>query len=229
MNQMQKFSDTRLDGICAYCGAIPSTRDHVPSKILLDSPFPENLPVVESCDSCNQSFSKDEEYFACLIECILVGSTDPKMITRSKIQSILKKRILLRSRIEESRSVVGQETLFKIENDRLENVILKLARGHARFENSELMIQPPTYINYKPAHLLTPEESNDFYSSTPDVFPEVGSRGMFRMIQDESVDMNMWIIVQENNYMYSVTCQNGSLIVKFLVRNYLACTVIWED
>lgn len=68
MKQIKTFSDLRLNTQCAYCGEYPETRDHVPSKIILENPFPENLPVVPSCLKCNNGFSLDEEYFACLIE-----------------------------------------------------------------------------------------------------------------------------------------------------------------
>ena len=71
MIQRTHHSDERLDLICSYCGINnPDTRDHVPSKILLDQPYPENLPVVPCCSKCNRSFSLDEEYVACLLECI---------------------------------------------------------------------------------------------------------------------------------------------------------------
>ena len=83
MKQIKKYSDLRLYGYCTYCGGEPETRDHVPSKILLDKPFPENLPVVPSCDKCNHDFSKDEEYFACLIECTLRGTTEPEKLIMS--------------------------------------------------------------------------------------------------------------------------------------------------
>jgi hypothetical protein len=67
LKQITPFSDLRLDAQCAYCGSFPESRDHVPSKILLDEPFPYNLPVVPSCNNCNNGFSKDETYFACAI------------------------------------------------------------------------------------------------------------------------------------------------------------------
>ena len=85
MEQIKPFSDSRLEGYCAYCGDITNTRDHVPSKILLDEPYPENLPVVPACSKCNQGFSLDEEYLACLIECIIVGSTKPRDVKRDKM------------------------------------------------------------------------------------------------------------------------------------------------
>lgn len=62
MDPRHLFVDKRLTGICVYCGGEPSTRDHVPSKVFLDEPYPENnLPVVPACETCNNSFSLDEE------------------------------------------------------------------------------------------------------------------------------------------------------------------------
>ena len=81
MEQINNFADKRLIRGCIYCYRPAETRDHVPSKCLLEKPFPENLPVVGCCDSCNQSFSKDEQYFVCLIESVLCGSTDQAFIS----------------------------------------------------------------------------------------------------------------------------------------------------
>lgn len=33
--------DSRLVGGCVFCGGEPGTRDHVPSKVLLDDPLPK--------------------------------------------------------------------------------------------------------------------------------------------------------------------------------------------
>jgi len=85
VEQIKTFSDQRLDGHCIYCGNKPDSRDHVPSKVFLDRPFPENLPVVAACTECNQNFSLDEEYVACLLECTLCGTTEPKLLKRGKI------------------------------------------------------------------------------------------------------------------------------------------------
>lgn len=44
MNDSQKlFVDIRPTGICVYCAAKPDTRDHCPSKVLLDEPYPANF------------------------------------------------------------------------------------------------------------------------------------------------------------------------------------------
>lgn len=50
-----------------YCGAQEETRDHIPPKGifagLLGVGFTENLITVPSCKACNNSESKDDEYF----------------------------------------------------------------------------------------------------------------------------------------------------------------------
>ncbi|MBK8382300.1 MAG: hypothetical protein IPL16_10500 [Ignavibacteria bacterium] len=136
MRQIKTFNDQRLDLMCSYCGdTATETRDHVPAKILLDDPFPENLPVVPCCTKCNQDFSLDEEYFACSIECILRGTSNIEQLQRQKIKSALKKRPALQERIENSFTLQDGQLQFKYEQDRFMNVATKLAKGHAKYEN----------------------------------------------------------------------------------------------
>jgi hypothetical protein len=46
-----------------YCGNPGDTREHVPSKLLYVKPYPINLATVPCCKSCNEGWSKDEQYF----------------------------------------------------------------------------------------------------------------------------------------------------------------------
>ena len=93
-------SDDRLDEFCLYCGIRnPDTDDHVPSKVLLDEPFPDHLHLVRACLECNNGFSFDEEYFACLIECIICGTTDIEKLNRERIKSILTRKTNLKTQI----------------------------------------------------------------------------------------------------------------------------------
>lgn len=93
--------DKRLLKSCIYCGGSPDTRDHVPSKVFLDKPYPDNLPVVACCLDCNRSFSLDEEYVACFIECVIAGSTSPDAIQRERISRKLSMNL---TQVRESKS-----------------------------------------------------------------------------------------------------------------------------
>ena len=53
---------------CVYCGSQQKlTRDHIPPKNLFAKPLPSNLVTVPCCRRCNESASKDDEYFRFII------------------------------------------------------------------------------------------------------------------------------------------------------------------
>lgn len=91
MQQLNNNADNRLVSGCVYCGGIPETREHVPSKVFLDAPLPENLSVVGACRKCNNGFSSDEEYVACLLEAAIAGSASPSDVRREKVSGILER------------------------------------------------------------------------------------------------------------------------------------------
>lgn len=230
MRQIKTFSDERLNNLCAYCGDAPGTRDHVPSKILLNSPFPENLPVVPCCDSCNQGFSLDEEYFACSIECILHGTTDIGKLSREKIKSIFSKKQKLKELIDKSFMIIENKKFFKYDQSRFENVMIKLAKGHLKFENSDCPLSLPTSLNFLPLMDLSDDERDAFLTNPSlDKAPEIGSRSSQQLFITDNDILNPWIVVQEDVYSYSVVIGIGILIVKIIVWNYLAIEVVWEE
>lgn len=241
MDQIHDYADDRLLVGCIYCGGKPETRDHVPSKSLLDQPLPENLPVVGACWSCNRSFSSDEEYFACLIECVISGSTELSAIKRSSIVKTLEHSPALRARIEAAKSIVNGRLQFNIEPDRIRNVVVKLARGHAAYELSQACCENPTTIWWKPLEQLSREELEEFESpETVESIAEIGSRGMQRFLvaqftlsgpdgQQHVAGMlfNDWIDVQQGRYRYHASDFGDEIRIKLVVSEYLACQVTW--
>ena len=115
MRQLTNYGDTRQAEACAYCGKTTQTRDHVPSRILLDEPFPENLPIVPACLPCNNKASSDEEYLACLVECVICGTTDPARVGREKIRRALTKQRALQARLTAALRWENEQSLFNIE------------------------------------------------------------------------------------------------------------------
>lgn len=230
MLQIKPFSDRRFDSQCAYCGKHPDTFDHVPSKILLEKPYPENLQGVNSCLSCNNGFSLDEEYFACLIECVICGSSDPNEISRPKIAKILNRKPKLRARFEESLFKDVDQTIFKIESERLENVLRKLSFGHAKYQNSETRFDEPTRLWYAPIASLSDDEREAFFANVElDIAPEIGSRSFQEMyLNGEGQPVSNWTVVQDNIYAYSVITDLSAITVRILIRDYLICETIWR-
>lgn len=177
------YGDNRKMGYCVHCGGPDQSRDHVPSKVLLDEPFPENMLVSPSCLSCNQGFSLDEEYLACLIECVLIGDVDPAKIERQRIAEILTKNSRLAEMLKKSR-VVKESGIVEWQADtkRITAVLLKLARGHVAYELNEPQLEEPEFFAFKPLLLMTESERNAFEDDGPrdladePFWPEVGSR-----------------------------------------------------
>jgi hypothetical protein len=66
MQNLKCYGERRNTGFCVHCDGADETDDHVPSKVLLDEPYPENLMVCPSCMHCNNQLSVDEVYLACL-------------------------------------------------------------------------------------------------------------------------------------------------------------------
>ena len=59
ISSRRPFLDSRLDRGCAYCGNRPDTKDHDPSRVLLDDPLPNNIRMSELVFKCNNGFSLD--------------------------------------------------------------------------------------------------------------------------------------------------------------------------
>lgn len=234
------FSDERLDYVCSYCGEnAPVTRDHVPSRILLDNPFPENLPLVGCCQECNNGFSQDEEYFAAVIECVIHSTSNPEFLSREKIKKVLRHNAKLRQRIESS-FIKDYPALFddfkprlyyKIESERFENVLIKLAKGHVKFEYSTPMFENPNVIWFKYINELSEEEHTAFYNiEDSGKMAEIGSRAFYKIHVDSAMQAyhNQWENVQKGRYAYCVTNNMGLTAVRIILSNYLACYIAWQ-
>lgn len=235
MDPRKLFVDERLNGRCVYCGGEPETSDHVPSKVLLDEPFPSNLQVVDACNNCNNSFSDDEAYIACLIECVKSGTTTPENIERQKISRILSEQPSLESRISNSKIVDDEGNLFwNVETDRMKKVVLKLARGHLAYNLNWFRFDEPDFVECVPLALMNAEELELFEEESkelPQILPELGSRAFLTTFATLSKGIisnwQNWQVVQEGRYRYRINQDNGDR-VQFVLNEYLACTVIWK-
>ena len=230
MDPRQLFPDDRMLGVCVYCGGPPETRDHIPSRALLDEPFPDNLPVADCCETCNARFSLDEQYLACFIDCVIAGSTVPSDVARPKVSRILAQTPALASRIAACKTEgPNDRQVWLPEMDRVHSVFLKLARGHVAYELSLLQIEEPLCIACAPIIAMADRHVEYFLmpQETP-YWPEIGSRAFMRASKQLSeLPADRWQVVQPGRYQYLVSQADG-LSVRILASDYLACEVRWE-
>lgn len=237
MQNIAEFVDERQKTWCIHCAKticeVETNRDHVPTKSLLKNPYPCNLPVVTICKDCNLSFSLDEEYFVSFLSSVLVGSTDPSIQFIPAARRILSRNIKLRARIDDSRDEVVisdncPKNCFRPEVDRISRIILKNARGHAFFEYGEPMLNDPTHVLFTPLEMLTQKQRDSFLTINPQKFwPEVGSRMMTRVISGQDL-FKSWVVVQDEVYRYAIV-QQGGVLVRTVLYEYLATEVYWEE
>jgi hypothetical protein len=232
MRHFSCYGDSRNKGFCVHCGGPDETKDHVPSKVLLDEPLPANVAVSPACLSCNNGLSIDEEYLACLLECVVVGDVDLNKIERQKVAHILQINTRLADRLRRARRVVDGQPLWDFEAPRVRNVLLKLARGHAAYELNEPQLGEPDVFCFRPLCTMTQTERGDFEQERDSgplaLWPEVGSRAMQRLlVAGPEAFEEGWLVVQDGRYRYR-TSQHSGLRVRMVLREYLACEVTWE-
>lgn len=239
MDQIYEFVDERQKSWCIHCcaeiGGVDTNRDHVPSRALLQKPYPANLPVVRICSACNKSFSHDEEYLSLFLRCVIAGTTDPDEHNDPRVARALKRHEKLRARIERSKSecrTIGGDTLrvWRHETERVNRVILKNARGHAFYEYGEPMMAEPEHVWAAPLAWMSEAEREAFEDDTAGTlaaWPELGSRMMTRLITGQDL-CGAWVVVQDGVYRYRVD-QCGTLRVRSVLHEYLATEVYWSS
>ena len=239
MDPRHLFFDDRLrTSACVYCGAAGESKDHCPSRVLLDEPLPSETRTVAACRSCNQGFSDDEQYVACLVECVISGSTEPENIRRSKVRRILHENPRLAGRIKQSARMDSVGNLrWMPELERVKNVVLKLARGHLAYECAVLALEEPDQINAIPLVSMSESDRAQFESASEGAvfassvilapWPEIGTRAFLRAAGAlPTTYSNGWIVVQPDRYRYRAS-ETGT--VDMVMSEYLACSVACDE
>lgn len=231
MKCFNDYSDDRTRGTCIYCGGSPETREHIPPRAFLDKPYPCDLPIVEACAKCNGGFSLDEQYMACLIDCVISGSADSNMVLRESTRNSMMHTPALADRITRARRETDDGIIFDVEHHRIVNIVKKVATGHVLYELGLLVPMEDAEVTIAPFPTLDQESVSRFENlgiSEMTVWPEVGSRALQRLlIADENCE-NGWIHVQRGRYRYSVT-QSDAIEARIVFSEYLACSVRWEQ
>ena len=178
---------------CIYCGKVADSREHIPSKVFLDKPFPADLYLVPACRVCNNSFSSDELYTWFVIklleqragiDCLSTSYQSAKRFaSHPGVHSEAQNDISLF--INRPNSFDVHKTLFDFKSERIARILKKLAVGHAVYELSEcyysesLDTWKTSTIEYSFAPTLSQEIIDDFNCAIDInglVLPEIGSR-----------------------------------------------------
>lgn len=237
VRQHAPAADQRLESWCYSCGCFINIKDrtveHVPARVFLDRPFPENLATVYACHDCNNGTSADELYVACLLEVVLAESIDHAVLERRRIARVLEQHpelvASLRDTLAETSSVWQAERPIQS----LTTVATKIARGHLMFDLADPRYDAPRSMRwFRLDEVSAPEAQafdqwDDRASAAPMLLPEVGSRALSKMFdgREEHREPN-WITVQVGRYRYSYRVDHDPA-VRFVLRGFFACEISW--
>ena len=222
---------------CIYCGNTATTREHIPSKAFLLEPYPDNLPTIPACFDCNNGYSEDEKYVSCFVD-LLKRQVYLDYSRREKIDIRLEKDERLRRTLQEQIKEINGKIYFQPDEQRILRILLKLAKCHAGFEFD--------YINFDNAQVniwydflfnISEDILQDFeVIPEMDTAPEIGSRVAItsfiiqNIITQEVAGIASWIEVQENQYRYQVSLNEGrGITVKIVIFEFLFCKVNFKD
>jgi hypothetical protein len=166
----------------------------------------------------------DEEYVACLLDAILEPE-DPLSPTVLLERDGSGEQIALRERLSRARLEVDGRITHQVEDSRVRNIVVRLARAHAAYELHEPQFGSPHVVEFAPLAQLTRRQA-DLFEEVPSmkVWPEIGSRAFVRMALDGKSD---WIVVQPTRYRYQATATDRGVLVRIVLRDYLAAEVAW--
>ncbi|MDI6694260.1 MAG: hypothetical protein QME21_04380 [Anaerolineales bacterium] len=134
----------------------------------------------------------------------------------------------LRTRIERACFVSDGTIVFKPEHERVVSVLTKLAKGHALYELHEQCIDPPDDIFVVPLTLFDNTQRDIFERpELPEIWPEVGSRMMQRLVEGTDITLDGWIIVQPERYRYNASVSRG-IDIRIVIQEYLAGYIHWD-
>ncbi len=220
MLQRPEYGEGHPERVCCYCGGYADTVDHVPSKVFLDEPYPDNLPVVPCCKKCNEQFSLDEEYVAVLFECVRLQTFTPKQFKREKIRKIVNHNPAILQTVKETvPPLLDGHFSIDPEKVRLKKVLTKLIAGHLRFEGLDqwFLHDALDICFYQDVH-VNQNFYNRFHSPIfSGMLPEVGSRALIALVENGYAG-SPWLTVQQGRYEYSVAPDNSE--VRIIIQDF---------
>ena len=157
---------------------------------------------------------------------VLLNVTNMAQLRRIKVVKSLQHNKKLKESLTNAFYEDNGKSFFEFDQKRLFNVIVKLAKGHVKFENSESNNDEPQSIRFNIIDNLSEDEQKDFFSlPVMEKYPEVGSRGMIAVCEN-GVPHSRWITVQEDHYSYMVNITTSFIDVRIFISNLFCIQVI---
>lgn len=133
------------------------TREHVPAKGLFEKPRPSNLNRIPCCFNCNNSYSKEDEYFRLAASCLINTNSKGKSVWKNKVLESTLKKGRIQSLIDDLKQTLKPRTLdtpfgkmraveFAVDAHLVQSVLIRLTKGllyltHPEIDRSQLKFE----------------------------------------------------------------------------------------
>ncbi len=234
---------------CVYCGEKSDTREHSPSKVFLEKPYPEDLPVLPACRKCNNGFSDDELYTEIYIDSLKYLSGYSQNLREQNLERIKKNSAFLDAQSDLSKYYNGEKISI---NQKIERILTKLAICHMVYELSEgygtdNCQTHPKLISYSFLFDMSKTEIDNFDGFVfmdNKKLPIIGSRVFDKIYVLEPVlncwdgsetkklqiPIMNWTDIQEHNYKYISWLENDDTFrVKIVIHDFLFAEIVFDQ
>jgi len=197
---------------CLHCGSRKKiTRDHIPPKSLFPKPLPNKLITVPCCRKCNNTASKDDEYFRTAIVLRRDAGKHPeaKKVARRALRSLKRpeakglNRLLLSDfrefyRLSE-RGVYEPAASFWVEFQRIERVASRIVRGLFWYEYGKRLSDGYEVSAFNDSGIRHMDENQlHIFRSILEVRSKTVGKNVFRYWQravPEDKSMTAWLLL----------------------------------
>jgi len=145
--------------LCIYCGKEADTDEHIPPKNLFPPGYRDDLISVPACDSCNKSYTLDDEYFRDVLARWekVINQPSSQYIQKNFLASLKKpqqrgKLIQLYDSLTtvdvttKAGIFVSRKPGYRVDLDRIECIIRKIVRGLFYVHENKFLLEDDIVI-----------------------------------------------------------------------------------
>lgn len=217
--------------------------------MFLEKPYPNELPVLPACRSCNNGFSDDELYVETYIDSLKYLSGYSSSLREQNLEKLKKNSAFLDAQSDLSEYYNGNNLSI---NSKIERILTKLAVCHMVYELSEgyctdnCCIQP-TLVSYSFLFDMSKSDVdnfNDLIFMNDKQVPIIGSRVFDKIYVLDSILNSMdgsqlkklpilvmdWTNIQDQNYRYVSWLKNDDMFhVKIVIHDFLFAEIVFDQ
>lgn len=227
----------RFDSICIYCRTnVANSREHLPSRIFLDTPYPEEYSVVPACDKCNGGFSADEVYVSSFIDKLRNELSNNGFPLREKTISAINHDKELEKILNEQIRTENGKILVNYVPESFSKILIKLAKGHlCQAQDKVFDSDCSTECNFKFKPDLSEDELYHFEELPHvDKVSECGSDFTHGLLIVAGIGLPSqifvpWKEVQDGNYRYLTYFEHDNYIVRIIICETLFAEVLFSE